>query len=72
VHSPLGKLDCPQAIVDMQGILVDSCLGKVRRHCDRGTPEGGVVLYEWRHFVGESAPFATSNTSYAQVIHHLC
>jgi len=40
----------------------------VHGHSDRGTPEGGVVLYEWKHFAGGCAPSATSDISSAQAI----
>jgi len=44
----------------------------VCEHCDRGTPEGGVVLYEWKHFTGGCASSATSDISSTQAIHCSC
>ena len=69
---PPEKQDYPQATVDKSRNLVESCLGMVCRHSDRGTLEGGVVLYEWKHFAGGCAPSVTSNISSAQAIHYSC
>jgi len=49
---------------------VESSLGKIYEHYDRGIPEGGVVVYEWRHSTGGSVPFATASTLFSQVSHH--